>query len=529
MQGTGCGFSVEQHYVAQLPVIKAQIEPIVARSFAIKDTTEGWCQALVRGMRVWAEGEDIEFDYSAIRPFGTPLKTKGGRASGPEPLRQLLNMVRAKMLSARGRKLSTLDCHDIACMCGSIVQVGGVRRAAEISLSDLNDKEMRDCKSGPFWESSPWRAMANNSAVYTERPSAEVFLDEWKALVKSKTGERGIFNRTGAIKQMPLRRSRAAYVGVNPCGEVVLRPREFCNLSIVVARAGDDQDDLRRKVKLAATWGTIQSTLTDFNYLRNDWKTNCEAERLLGVDITGIQDNPHLRYTNKTPKRLRRQEFLRELRDLAVETNSQLAHQLGINPSVAVTCVKPSGNSSQLLDCSSGLHPRYAAYYIRRLRIGSGSPIATLLLEAGVPHQPEVGQDPHNPAVWVFEFPVASPPGAVTRHDMTALDQLENWLDLKLDYTEHNPSCTIYVGDAEWMEVGAWVYKHWDEIGGLSFLPKDGGIYQLAPYEEISAQKYSILAQQMPTIDFSRLSVIESADTTELQREFSCTGDRCEL
>lgn len=522
MQGTGAGFSVEVDYVDRLPRIRRQ-KGNPPSKYTVPDSTEGWCFALTHGLKTWAAGDDIEFDFSRIRPQGTVLKTKGGRASGPDPLRQLLEFTRHKLLAAQGRRLDPIDAHDIACFCGQIVQVGGVRRAALISLSDLDDRDMREAKDGQFWLNNVQRAMANNSVVYDERPKASIFMEEWLALAKSGTGERGIFNRGGLGKQLPKRRQRRKDFGVNPCGEIILRPRQFCNLSIAIARPEDTEESMERKVALAAMFGTLQSLLTDFKYISPKWRENCEEERLLGVDITGQLDCPLL-----SPQNPNRPKLLSRLRDVAIKTNTEMANVLKINPSAAVTCVKPSGNSAQLFNCASGLHPRYAQYYIRRLRIGAYTPIAQLLKDQGVPWHPEVGQVAEQATVLVFEFPVAAPEGALTRHDMSAIDQLENWLDLKRYYTEHNPSVTIYVNDEEWPAVGAWVYEHFDEIGGLSFLPKDGGVYELAPYEEITEEEYRRRAEALPSVDFSKLPDYETSDMTEVNREFACTGDRCE-
>lgn len=524
MQGTGCGFSVEQRYVDKLPYTEKQ-GSLEVLHHTVDDTTEGWCKALTLGMNAWSNGRDIEFDFSLIRPQGAVLKTKGGRASGPEPLRNLLQFVRKRMLARQGSYLTTLDAHDIACMCGSIVQVGGVRRAAEISLSDLGDDELKYAKFGDFATEHPERYMANNSAVYEEKPTLRKFVKEWLNLAMSGTGERGIFNRQGAKEQMPKRRKKGYRFGLNPCGEIVLRPRQFCNLSIAIAREGDSGEELARKVRLAAIFGTLQSTLTNFSYISKEWRANCEEERLLGVDITGQMDCKILR-----PSYPYRGQMLEKLKHIAIKTNQEFAERLGIGESAAVTCVKPSGNSAQLFNCSSGLHPRYAPYYIRRFRIGGYTPIGKMLKAQGVPYAIPNEENQQNPAVLVFEFPIASPPGAVTRKDMTALDQLENWREWKEHYTEHNPSCTIYIdGDVEWMKAGSWVFEQWDKIGGIAFLPVDGGSYLLPPYEEISKARYDELVAQMPTIDFSQLSEFEKEDSTEVNKEFSCTGDRCEI
>jgi ribonucleoside-triphosphate reductase len=527
MQGTGVGFSVEADYVDELPRIRKQKKGRDRGYHYVADTTEGWCRALVTGMTEWSIGYDIEFDFSLIRAQGAVLRTKGGRASGPEPLKNLLKFVREKMLSKQGSYLDPIDAHDIACYCGSIVQVGGVRRAAEISLSDLDDRLLRDAKSGNFQDRNPQRQMANNSAVYNTQPSSAEFLEEWLALMKSGTGERGIFNRDGVVSQLPKRRKKGFTFGTNPCGEIVLRPRQFCNLSIAVARADDTAADLKRKVRLAAIFGTLQSTLTKFSYLRPEWQSNCEEERLLGVDITGQMDCPLLQPTAKNL--LERTALLSTLRSIAIETNREFAQRLGIPQSAAVTCVKPSGNSAQLFNCSSGLHPRYAPFYIRRVRIGAYTPIAKLLKEAGVPFSPEIGQTNENASVLVFEYPIQAPDKAITRHDLTAIEQLDNWLMWKRHYTEHNPSFTCYVKDVEWPEVGAWVWRNWDAIGGVSFLPHDGGTYELAPYEEITEAEYQTRVGHFPAVDFGRLSEFEKEDMTEINREFSCTGDKCEI
>ena len=534
MQGTGVGFSVEKQYVDQLPVIKHQdscawqpeqfgLDPDTqCPTILIEDSTEGWCNAFTAGLQIWASGGDCTFDYSQIRPYGAPLKTKGGKASGPEPLKNLLEFSRKLILAHQGRKLSTLNVHDLACYCGSIVQVGGVRRAAEISLSDRDDAKMARAKMGQFWLVAPERAMANNSIVYNEKPQLMDYIDDWKILIESGSGERGIFNREGIRRGLPERRDREFDFGVNPCGEIILRPYQFCNLSIAVARNGDTLEDLARKVKNATTFGVVQSLLTDFNYIRPEWKANCEQERLLGVDITGQLDCEWFGETT----RIATYQFLRKV---AVDRAKELSALLGINFSAAVTCVKPSGNSSQLLDTSSGIHPRFAPFYIRRLRLGASSAISKFLIANGVPHFAEVGQPPDNPTIWVFEFPVKAPEGARTRHDVDGIAQLEQWLTCKICYTEHNPSITVYVKEDEWLDVAAWVYSHWEQIGGLSFLPFNGGVYQLAPYEEISEQEYQQKLAVWPTINWDQLPAFEQGDTTTVGQEFACVAGVCEL
>ncbi|MCL4508367.1 MAG: hypothetical protein M1296_02445 [Chloroflexi bacterium] len=518
MAGTGVGFSVERRYVQQLPVVALQ-HPSPVLTFVIPDDTEGWADALKLGLTAWFAGQDVTFDYHLIRPAGAPLQTKGGRASGPEPLRGLLDFTRRIVLGAQGRQLTSLECHDIATKIGDVVVMGGVRRSAEISLSDFDDVDLRHAKDGQYWITAPHRSMANNSAVYESRPSWEAFLEEWNALSASGTGERGIFNRQAARALRPSRRPDAEF-GTNPCGEITLRPYEFCNLSEVVARSYDTPTSLRHKIRLATLIGTVQSMLTRFPYLRPQWRQNCEEERLLGVSVTGQLDCPVFW---KNPA------LMAELRDLTIATNAEYAQRLGINPSAAVTCVKPSGNASQMADCASGMHPRFARHYVRRVRVSATDPLYRLLHDAGAPLFPEVGQQQETATTWVVEFPVKAPDGAITRHNMSALEQLEYWLTVKIQFTEHNPSQTIYVGPDEWDTVGRWVYDHWNEIGGLSFLPRSDHVYQLAPYEDISEQEYQDRLTAFPKIDYRLLATYELEDRTESTREFACTGDRCEI
>lgn len=520
MQGTGVGFSVEHSHVIKWPVVIPPQEDAKPITFKIADTTESWCDALKYGINTWLAGGDVEFDYSAIRPYGARLKTKGGKASGPAPLRHLLEFTKKTIQSRAGKYLRSIDLHDIACYCGQIVQVGGVRRAALISLSDITDENMREAKKGKFWNKHPQRMMANNSAVYTSHKDLIFhFFDEFQALQRSGTGERGIFNRGGFIP--PARRSlKDIPFGMNPCGEIILRPRQFCNLSIAVCRASDTYSTLRKKVYLATFIGVVQSLLTDFKYLSSDWKKNCEEERLLGVDITGQYDNINIFMEG---------ENLRDLRDHAVFTAEKFAKLFKINMPAAVTCVKPSGNSAQLLNCSSGVHPRYAPYYIRRIRIGAGTTMAKFLISSGVPYNPETGSDPEHPRVLVFDFPIASPGHGPTREDVGLLEQLEYWLNIKKHYTEHNPSCTIYVKPDEWTTLYKWLCDHFDHVTGLSFLPYDGGHYPLMPYEEISKEKYAELMSKFPKLDFEEFYRMDKKDETEFQKEFACTGDKCEF
>lgn len=516
MQGTGIGYSVEDRHVSKLPRIKRQKRGSV-QTHRVEDSTEGWCGALKAGMHAWFNGSDIVFDTSGVRPAGSVLKIKGGQASGPQPLRDLLAFTRSTILTRQGHKLSTLDCHDICCHTGWIVQVGGVRRAALISLSDFEDSDIAGCKNGEFWNKYPFRSMSNNSAVHEEKPSAVDFMEEWLNLAKSGTGERGIFNRNITV---PKRRKRKEF-GVNPCSEIILRNMGLCNLSIAVARAGDSMSDLMEKVRIAAMFGTAQATLTKFNYVSSTWSENAQEEMLLGVDVTGQRDCEILQSGTD--------DILRRLKVIAVDTNTELSDRFGLNRSAAVTCVKPSGNSSVLLNCASGLHPRYAPYYIRRLRMGANSPVSLLLKDCGVLWFPETGHDTKNPAVIVFEFPVKSPEGAVFRHDLTAKQQFEYWLSNKENYTEHTASCTLYVEDHEWLSLGAIVHDNWDRIGGLSFLPKDNHIYPLAPYSDLTEEEYERSVVAFPKIDWSRLPEFESEDRTTLGTEYSCTSGACEL
>jgi ribonucleoside-diphosphate reductase alpha chain len=519
MQGCGVGFSVESHYVDQLPRIKKQ-KGSSARTLRIDDSTEGWCHAYREGILAWANGDDVVFDYSQIRPEGTRLSIKGGYASGAQPLQQLLDFTRDIFLRRQGSWLRTRDCHDILCMTGKIVQVGGVRRASEISLSDLDDTVMRDAKSGNWWDTSPWLDMANNSAVYQEKPDAVTFMTEWLALAKSGSGERGIFNRHGLSRQIPKRRKKVRF-GINPCGEVILRSCQMCNLSIVVARPNDTPETLSKKVELAAILGTLQSTLTQFSpFLRDIWRQNCDEERLLGVDITGQMDCPLLR-----PGVSGREELLKSLGSVVLRTNETWAALLGIPVSAATTVVKPSGNSALFFGCSSGMHSRWSKRQLRRVRINRYSPMAALLRDEGVPY----ATDPFNETLLVFDFLMEAPPGTLTRNDMTAIEQFRNWLVWKENWTEHNPSATVYVGPDEWLELGAEVYKHFDMIGGLTFLPKDGGTYQLPPNEELTEDDYATRRNVFPNIHWEKLSYYEERDMTTPLAEIACAGGRCEL
>lgn len=524
MCGTGVGFSVERKYIEKLPVVPEQLEPS-EKMIEVEDSRLGWAQGFLELLEELYAGRIPRWDLRKIRPKGARLKTFGGRASGPEPLARLFAQTVETFKAARGRRLTSLEVHDIVCNIADCVVVGGVRRSATISLSDLDDELMRTAKEGEFWIHHPNRRYANNSAVFEVRPPYEEFMKEWTALAKSGTGERGIVNRQ-ALRQQALSGRRKTFdeYGVNPCGEVILRPRQFCNLTEVVVRAGDTLPQLLDKVRAATILGVLQSTLTNFNFLDPEWKQNVEEERLLGVSLTGLRDHEVLGKRSDEAALM-----LTKMRMVAVATAKRWAKALGINVPAAVTCVKPSGTVSQLVNASSGLHPRYSQYYIRRVRVAYTDPLCHLLLAHGVPAHPEVGETWNNVNTVVFDFPVEAPAHSVKRNDESAIQQLEYWLMLKTFWCEHNPSATIYVKDDEWDAVGKWVWDHFDVIGGLTFLPYDGGVYQLAPYEEIDKETYERLVQEMPEIDFGLLSQLEQEDGTTGSREFACSGGACEL
>lgn len=527
MQGTGVGYSVERRYIDQWPAVAT--DPVTPAALTVEDSTEGWCDGFKAVMHNALNGQHTIVDYSRIRPAGAWLHTKGGTASGPEPLNLLLTKTQEILLKdvGLGNRPTPFHIHRLATLCGSIVQVGGVRRAAEICLFDADDATMRACKNGAFWETYPELAMANNSLVATDGAgTAAEILSLFAQLATTGSGEPGLFRRDGRI---PDRREPRDDFGTNPCGEIILRPQQFCNLSIAVARVDDTDETLARKVQLATVLGTLQSTLTRFNYLRPIWKVNSEAERLLGVDITGAADCPLLREHGDPHMEIEVANRLNTLQRLAVATNRTMAKQLGIPVSAAVTCNKPSGNSSQLVDCASGIHVRYAPYYIRRIRLGARSPLSARLQALGLPCFPEVGQGTLETAsVWVFELPVQSPEGAITRADVSAIDQLHTWLLWKRNWTEHNPSCTIYVRPDEWVDVASFVWQYWDYIGGLSFLPKDDHAYALAPYEEISAAEYQRRAAALPEA-LNLHTIVESRDLTTVNQEYACVGGICEI
>lgn len=525
MCGAGVGFSVEQQTVQMLPQIMRQTGETLS-THAVADSKEGWADALTLGLHAWFEGKDVEFDLTNLRPAGARLRTMGGKSSGPRPLRELLEFARRKILAKQGRRLSSLDVHDIVCKIGEIVVMGGVRRTALISLSDLDDPEMRFAKNGQFYLTEPQRSLANNSVAYNEKPTATQFLDEWIALAKSGTGERGVFNRGGLKTQMPGRRwaifkKDAQWSGTNPCGEINLKSKEFCNLTEVIARAEDTEETLLRKVRAATILGTYQSMLTHFPHLSPQWKKNCEEERLLGVSITGQWDSPAVRNA----------DTLRKMRETAIETNASYAERFGIRASAAITCVKPSGTVSQFTDASSGMHPRHAPYYIRRVRIAASDALFQMLKDQKMPYHPEVGQSVEAATTYVLEFPVKAPSGTVFKNDLSAIEQLEYWRMVKENYTEHNPSVTISVGEHEWVSVANWLYEHWDMLGGLSFLPREDAnhVYTLAPYEEITEEKYNELIAQFPALDFSQIIVYEKDDETQGAKELACVAGVCEV
>jgi ribonucleoside-triphosphate reductase len=532
MCGTGVGFSVERQFTDNLPVVAPLTGETI--SYKIADSTEGWADSLKFGLTQWYKGNKVEFDFSGLRARGTPLKTKGGRASGPEPLQRLLALCEVVLLSATGRKLRPIECHDIACAIGDIVHVGGFRRAALISFSDPDDEEMRHAKDWSRGEFPTIRYMSNNSAFYDERPTEEKFWDEWRALVASKSGERGFFRMPPAK-----RATRRGDYRCNPCGEIGLRftksvdpwtgeggSGSFCNLTAAVMRADDTKETMAEKVRVATWLGIIQATFIDFPYLRKGWRQICDEDRLLGVDITGQCDNPALSDNVET---------MTYFNQVARETAAEAAAVMGINMPAAITCGKPSGNSSQLVDCSSGFHPRYARHYLRRVRIDGKDPLTALLRDSGVPMHKENGMghlaDAEVP-VWVVEFPVKAPATAMVRDSETAVEMCERYLRVMRSWCGergHNQSATIYVRDHEWEDVGRWVFEHFDEITGLAFLPHDGGSYKLAPYEEITEDQYDAAMSIMPVVDFSLLTAYEQDDRGKGATELACMGGSCEL
>jgi ribonucleoside-diphosphate reductase alpha chain len=522
MNGTGVGFSVERQYVNKLPEIPDQLYDCDT-VITVRDSKEGWSKALRMLISLLYAGEVPKWDLSNLRPAGAPLKTFGGRSSGPEPLNDLFKFVIRIFKNAHGRKLTSLECHDIMCKIGEVVVVGGVRRSAMISLSNLSDDRMRHAKAGQWWEANVQRALSNNSAVYTEKPDVGQFMAEWLAIYESKSGERGIFSRDASqrVARKNGRRDPSFEFGTNPCSEIILRPYQFCNLTEVVIRDSDTENSLSKKIKIATILGTFQSTMTYFPYLRKVWQKNTEEERLLGVSFTGIYDNPLMNDYNdpELPARLER------LRQVAIDTNKEWSEKLGINQSVAITCVKPSGTVSQLVLSPSGIHPGHDRYYYRRVRSDNKDPLTKHLIDAGVPHEPDVTK-PHSTTV--FTFPMKLPETSITRENVSAIDHLELWLKYQRHWCEHKPSVTINVTEAEWPRVGAWVYDHFDEMSGVSFLPYDGGTYRQAPYETITKEEYENTIINIPTtVDWDNL--IEMVDNVEGVQTLACTAGSCEI
>ena len=520
--GTGVGFSVERQFISKLPDVPElfQSESIVV----VKDSKEGWAKGFRQVLALLWAGEIPKWDVTQVRPAGARLKTFGGRASGPAPLIELFNFSVSIFKAAQGRRLSSMECHDLMCFIGQVVVVGGVRRSAMISLSNLSDDRMRHAKSGNWWENAGHRALANNSVCYTEKPDMETYMREWLALVESKSGERGIFNREASKKQAAKfgRRDPNYEFGTNPCSEIILRPYQFCNLTECVVRATDSIADLERKVKLATILGTIQSTMIKFPYLRKIWQNNTAEERLLGVSMTGIMDNPLMTNANEGLEKT-----LEHLRSVAVATNAEWAELLGIPASAAISCVKPSGTVSQLVDSASGIHARHSPYYIRTVRGDNKDPLTQFMQDQGIPNEPCVMKPD---STVVFSFPVKSPTQAVTRNDMTAVEQLKLWLTYQRHWCEHKPSVTISVRDDEWMEVGAFVYKHFDEMSGVSFLPHSDHTYQQAPYQDCTKEEYETALAIMPDkIDWELLNEYENEDNTVSMQTMACSGDSCEI
>jgi len=526
--GTGVGFSVERQQISKLPEVPSEFTQADI-TIVVGDSKEGWAKALRQVVKSLYAGVTPTWDVSGVRVAGSKLKTFGGRASGPAPLVDLFGFVVKVFEGSKGRKLSSIECHDIMCKIGEVVVVGGVRRSAMISLSNLSDDRMRHAKSGSWWENAGHRALANNSVSYTEKPDAMSFMREWVALAESGSGERGIFNRQASKVQAGKngRRKSNYEFGTNPCSEIILRPNQFCNLTEVVVRANDSLDDLKRKVRLATILGTIQSTYTKFPYLRKVWADNTEEERLLGVSLTGIMDNPITSGTYSNSDKTYLDGVLAELKQIAVDTNKEWSEKLGVPQSAAITCVKPSGTVSQLVDSASGIHTRYSPYYIRTVRGDNKDPITQFMIDQGIPNEPDVMKPD---ATTVFSFPMKSPDGALTTSDMSAIEQLEMWLTYQRHWCEHKPSVTISIKPEEWIEVGAFVYKHFDEMSGVSFLPYSEHTYQQAPYQEITKDVYDTALAAMPSqLDWSRLSEYELEDQTKGSSTFACVGGTCEI
>ena len=522
MCGTGVGFSVERQYVEKLPTIAEEFTNSDT-TIMVEDSKAGWAKAFKELISLLIGGQVPKWDLSKIRPAGARLKVFGGRASGPRPLEDLFKFTIDTFKRAAGRKLTSIECHDIVCKIAEIVVVGGVRRSALISLSNLTDERMRDAKSGAWWNENPQRALANNSVSYKEKPEIGVFMDEWISLYKSKSGERGIFNRDACrrtVSKLGERRDSSYEFGTNPCSEIILRDRQFCNLTEVVVRPNDTPETLARKVRLATILGTFQASLVHFPYLSSEWKKNCTEECLLGVSLTGILDNKMMRSGKELPA------TLENLKEIAIQVNKEFASKIGINPAAAITCVKPSGTVSQLTDAASGIHARHNEYYIRTVRADKKDPLCQMMIEMGFPYEPCVMKPDHT---MVFSFPMKAV-GSVTRNDLTAIEHLELWLIYQRHWCEHKPSITVTVKEHEWMEVGAWVYKHFDEISGISFLPHSDHSYRQAPYQDCTKEEYKEALNNMPkNVDWTKLCSYEKEDTTKGTQTFACSGDKCEL
>ena len=524
--GTGVGFSVERDNVNKLPEIPARVQK-GEDMLVVHDSKEGWAKALRKLIALLYAGVIPSWDLSKIRPAGARLKTFGGRASGPAPLDNLFNFTVNLFKENEGKKLSGYDCHSLMCKIGEVVVSGGVRRSAMISLSNLSDIRMRHAKTGQWWETAPHMALSNNSVCYTDKPDSMTFLREWTSLVESKSGERGIFNRIAAQKQAMKygRRDPQHDFGCNPCSEIILRPYQFCNLTEVVIREGDSYNSICQKVKIATILGTAQSTLTDFPYLRKVWKKNTEEERLLGVSLTGIMDSMIMSGREEHKKQL--PHILNELRLVAVNTNLEYAKKFNIPPSTAITCVKPSGTVSQLCDSASGIHARHSKFYVRTVRGDNKDPLTQFMINEGIPSESCVMKPD---TTTVFSFPMRSPDTCITRNNMSAIEQLEMWLIYQRHWCEHKPSVTVTVKADEWLDVGAFVYKNFDEMSGVSFLPHEDHVYQQAPYQDINEEQYNVMKSKMPSsIDWAKLGDFEKEDTTKSSQTFACSGDSCEI
>ena len=535
MNGTGVGFSVEEQYVNQMPLIAEEFHP-TDTTIIVADSKLGWAKSLKELLSLLWTGQIPKWDLTKVREAGKPLKTFGGRASGPEPLDDLFHFATKVFQDAAGRKLKSIEAHDLVCKIAEIVVVGGVRRSALISLSDLNDREMRFAKSGQWWEHNVQRALANNSVSYKEKPDVGTFMREWLSLYDSKSGERGIYNSMSAKRTVEQlnekesdgngkfirRREPRDDFGTNPCSEIILRSREFCNLSECVVRGWDTPESLSKKVRIATILGTFQSTLTNFRYLTKEWERNCTEERLLGVSLTGILDN---KFSNGSKKGL--EQLLEDLKNVAVETNKEWSDKLGISRSAAITCVKPSGTVSQLVDSASGIHARHNPYYIRTVRADNKDPLCKMMKDAGFPNEPDVTKPKHTT---VFSFPMESPKDAICRQDMSAIEQLELWSIYQKHWCEHKPSITVSVKENEWMGVGNWVWDNFDTISGISFLPFSDHTYRQAPYQDCTENEYKELFKKIPqNVDWSELSKYEQQDYTVASQELACSADGCEI